>query len=79
MKQSLDSALGKFARFAWLAILRSVQIETVSISGMPLYIVITRERTYILWNSLPNGVVDKCQDLGTHIDRVGDTSAFGGV
>ena len=47
----VDSVLGKFVRFAWLAMSRSVTTETVSIGGTYFYIQITRKGTSVIWYS----------------------------
>ena len=70
MRQGLKGyALGRFIRFAWLVMSRSVAIETVSISGMYFYIQITRRCTSIKWYSLLSSGVEKCQDLGNQSNR----------
>ena len=59
--------------FVWPVMLRSVQIETVSINGIRIYIEIARNRTSILWEYPPGSGVTEYQEIYTYIYHERDT------
>ena len=78
MGYNLGCEVGRFKPFVWPVVLRSVRTEAVFINGMPIYIEITRIRTFIVWKQLPRAVSRNAKENATTLaaQEIADLGQF---